>query len=155
MKVEDFLEIVRFRVNDKLSVAYSDDELMQFLNDSIALLNTELITLKDPVMLKEITISQSMAMPANFVKFAGKYPVYIADDTIKMLGTDSIPNVLYFANKSKVSSLNDEVPFSDTEESMLVQLTVIYALNKNEYSTDQDELLLDKLREIIRAVKGG
>ena len=156
MTVSEFLDIVRFRIDDKLKVAYSDGDLMQFMNDAITFLNTELIAIKDPIMVKEMSITGSKLVPSDFVRFAGKHAVYIADNTIKLINDgDSIDSCLYFAYKPRVASLTDVVPFGDIELPILVQLTCIYALNKNEYSTEQDERLCDKLREVVRIAKGG
>jgi len=154
MTLSEIRNLVRTRIKDDIKLTYKDDELNRYINDAIGFLNAELISINDPLMAKSLQVVDKTPIPSDFVRLAGQYPLYISDNLFHTYNPDDNFIILYFAAKPLVTNDNDTIPFSETETNIIIQLAAIYALNRNEFATEQDERLLNMLRQIVRTAKG-
>jgi len=160
--VNDILIRVRQRVGDTQKTTYSDEELIGFLNDAMNFLSSELISIKDPEMVKEFTVTlgtTGVVIPSDFYSFVGAYPVFIkSDGKIYHLNKDFSGSMIvrYFAYKPNVNNVSDTIPFlNPVYHTLLNQLTSIYTLNRTAASgVVQDAQLVEQIRALIRSGKG-
>lgn len=156
MIVSEFLTKLRDRISDSRGVNWKHNELVQYLNDSISFLGSELITMNDPGSINTVTItSTSKTVPSDYVRMAGKYPVYQSGLNFEILDGSTSVTLRYFATKQSVNSDSDTIPFNDIDINILIQLAAIYALNRDEYDTAQDERLVAELKQVVAVAKGG
>lgn len=152
MTVGELLVAIRLNVNDVTTPPeYSDAEVMRFVNDGISWLNNELTAVKDKDMMKELTIEDNAAVPADFNEFAGYPPVKIVGSNFKLLSTGMSVTVNYFAKKPFVTVATDTVPFDDRYTMLLIELASLYCLNRTNDDIEQDSKLVAMRRDIIRA----
>jgi hypothetical protein len=149
LTVEELLISVRRRIRDEHKIEYQDSELIDYINDAINLVSNTAIASKDPLMIKEITVTGSIGVPEFFVKLAGVYPVSIFNGIINLLNPAETIVCKYYAAKNNIASLSDEIPFDGANCSLVGQLTAIYALNRNQYDVSQDERLTNTLSQAI------
>lgn len=154
MTVNEILMSVRRRIRDEHKIEYQDSELIGYINDAINLISNANIANKDPLMVKEIIINEKTFVPKSFVKWAGVYPVSITNDIIDLLDPAETIVCKYYAAKENVSNTFDKIPFDDAGRSLVVQLTVIYALNRNQFDIVQDERLMNTLSQAVALGKG-
>jgi len=150
--VSEFLTLVRARIRDNFKLEYPDEELIGYINDAISYWSSCSITNKDKLSVKTLIVDPYVDVPSDFAKFAGTYPVYIIDKRI--LSTDNDRVVCkYYAFDNHVSSVNDTMNFDSPVISVLLQLTCIYALNRNQFDVTTDTSLLKSLSDVIATAK--
>ena len=124
---------IRRNIDDMQKIKFSDEELIDLLNNAIDVLSDKLITEHDPEMIKTATINgqTEVLKPLNAIKFAGNYPVQIiprADSFyFKHLDPDfsSSLSVRYYASKPSITSIADMSPFTKhTHIAELVNMVV-------------------------------
>lgn len=136
---------VRQLISDEGKKLYKDDgKLIVHINQAITFLNKILIERESPLMLKEETFSDNMAIPNGYERACGDHPFSIVGGVIKLL-TDSPLVVQYFAHKSRIKTINDVIEFPDYCLSALAHVAAMFALNNNEFDIKQDDSLLTKL----------
>jgi hypothetical protein len=151
MIAKDIIDEVRDLLSDADEIAYQPDALLQNLNSAIYLLNRFLINANSSEMIKELAITNEMAVPADFAnRYAGTYPVCISDGKFQILDDSPTMTVRYYAVKPLVSSASSTVAFPDSYRPVLTQATAIYALNGNEYDISQDKGLLNDLLAVTK-----
>jgi len=144
------LDEVRPRINDLDGIVYTDGELISYLNTAIDYLNGYLIGLKKPEMIQEISIADGTPVPIDWDTFAGQYPAYIIQDTLKLFEGHERVTVRYFSLMPHVTTVSDVVLFKMRYKSILVHIVAMYALNRNEYDISQDKELLNDLLQVTR-----
>jgi hypothetical protein len=140
--VSSLLTAVRKKIRDTTSIEYPDAELIDYLNDAIDYISAFLIRIQDGEMIKSTTITDgSITKPSDFDSFVGAQMLYMDSDTIKTL-SGSTAEMRYYATKNHVSATTDSSPFKVSVEPLLIELTAIYALNRNEYEIIQQDMVL-------------
>ena len=118
--VNDLLIRVRLRLNDMQKIKFSDEELIQYLNEAIDNVCGELAMDLNTDIIRSFTLTGTTPIlkPINFIKFVGKCPVitYADEDNVlyfKHLDNEfnDILEVFYYATFDKVSKLDDILPF--------------------------------------------
>jgi hypothetical protein len=148
--VSTALTMVRKQIYDVNSLEYTDEELINYLNSAISLLGYELIKADAPDITAEITISVvDTAKPTGFVQWAARYPLTVSGGLINAYGTLPI-TARYYKHPALVAATTDNLPFdNDIYNHLLVQLTAIMALNRNEYEISQDSALAGEIKKAI------
>jgi len=142
--VSTLLTKVRMKIRDTTSTEYPDSELIDCLNQAFDYLSAFLIRIKDGEMINSVEVTNgSLAKPDDFDSFVGAQMLYMEGDTIKTL-SGSTATMRYYVAKSHVSATTDTILFKVSIEPLLIELTAIYALNRNEFDVTQDNALFEK-----------
>lgn len=147
--VEALLSDIRNRISDSDKLTYSEDELISYINTIIDFLNHFLINQNSQEMIKEITVSNGSAVPDDWVRSVGSYPIYITQDIFSTYDESAELTVRYFALKPHVSAITDTLPFKPKYESILAQGAALHAANTDGYDISQDKGLLKDLLDVI------
>ena len=160
MLVSEAIEKIRRRINDEFDTGYTDEVLINYINDAKEYLSHALITKLNPELTKNIVIDSAVVntVPRNFVKFAGGFPVrrqgnlfFITDTTLPIV------EVKYFFIPNDVLAVTDNMPFqnNDTYNMLIINLASIYALNQHEFDVNQDSALKQAIEGMIDNALGG
>jgi hypothetical protein len=141
--VSDFITNVRYRINDTLKIEYTDDELINYINDALAVLSLELITLKDPLVIKTLSVaSTGTNVPSDYHSLAGIYPLTITEGVLTPYDSVAL-TINYFKMLPSVTATTDSITLTNPAYyDMLLQRVAITALNRNEFVLTQDISLL-------------
>lgn len=152
MLVSAFLTKLRLRIRDEYKEEYTDDELISYLNDALAYWDSTRIVTSDPLRLKSLIVNPNIAVPLDFAKWAGTYPVYIQNGTVYSVSGSSI-TCKYFAYSDSFTSTSDNINLPNPEIIVLLQLATIYALNKNQFDVTADTSLAKALQDVVAQSK--
>ncbi len=137
MTVNEILIQVRQRLGDMQKLSFSDEELINCLNDGMDELCYQMSESFEPEILKSITLTNSgVEMPEDFISWQGQYPLeYSTDDTGKTTfkhldpDWDGTNNILrYFAYRPHFTALTDTIPFKDKRQCKALMLQCIYQI---------------------------
>ncbi|MBP2644327.1 MAG: hypothetical protein H6Q67_2214 [Firmicutes bacterium] len=143
-KVSTLLSAVRKKIRDTTTTEYPNEELIDCLNEAIDYMSSFLIRINDAEMIASKEVADgSITKPDNFDSFVGAQMLYMEGDTIKTL-SGSTATMRYYATKDHVSVTTDSNPFKASIDPLLIELTAIYALNRNEFDATQDIALFEK-----------
>jgi len=151
--VEEFLNQVRYQINDTDKVEYSDAELISYINEGLRFISNELIRLSSSLLLKKVNLELTngeVSLPNDFVKEEAvlnsqgyvlkSYPYAKSIDQYgykiignKLYSDNTEITLFYYAPYSFVSTLNDEISIPDYLLNLLKEIVVFLALNRNEY----------------------
>ena len=149
---------MRERITDTDN-AFQDPELISYIADVIRLLSTTLIIARDPVMKESANLSPGGNVPANFVAWAGKYPVRNnGDGTVSFLEPLILLDVNYWEEKvlPSMTDINAELPFPSLYLSAIVYGACALAFIRNEGTAMEEQAIVDKMLGLIsQAKKGG
>ena len=158
MLVSEAIQRIRGRINDEFDTGYLDDVLMNYINDSVKYLSHALIVRNDPILVETLVVTADGEndVPANFVRFAGGYPVMRKGQKFYMLDNSAQVTTKYFYIPSEVTSTSDKMPFeeNDTYQAIIINMASIYALNQHEFNIDRDTALKQELEQIITQALG-
>lgn len=158
MLVSEAIQRIRGRINDEFDTGYIDDVLMNYINDSVKYLSHALIVRNDPILVETLVVTADGEndVPANFVRFAGGYPVMRKGQKFYMLDNSAQVTTKYFYIPSEVTSTSDKMPFeeNDTYQAIIINMASIYALNQHEFNIDRDTALKQELEQIITQALG-
>lgn len=159
MTLEDALSLIRARINDEYDTGYSNEVLTDYINDAIKYLGGALIARNDPVITKELEMyarDSHTAVPKNFVRFAGGYPVKRKGQNLYITDGSSYLKVKYFYIPDNVSLLTDMLPFPDNDvyDALLIHIACIYALNQHEFNVERDQALRQELEQLLTEALG-
>ena len=158
MLVSEAIQRIRGRINDEFDTGYLDDVLMNYINDSVKYLSHALIVRNDPILVETLVVTADGEndVPANFVRFAGGYPVMRKGQKFYMLDNSAQVTTKYFYIPSEVTSTSDKMPFeeNDTYQAIIINIASIYALNQHEFNVDRDTALKQELEQIITQALG-
>jgi hypothetical protein len=151
--VNDLLPKIRQRLHDEDKLVYDDLELTGYINDAIDFLGSELLIIGDETLLKTILVNNSIEIPPDFVATCGQFPIYFENGYIY---TDSgSVSIQYFSIPSSVSTVNDTIPLRNMWVPLLIQATVMYAQNTEEFQLKQDmELIKIKIANLSQMKVG-
>jgi len=162
MTVEELLTQVRYQINDIDKAEYSDDELINYINDGLRFIVNELIRIGSALWLKKINLTlkdDSTSLPSDFIKeqavldSQGNILKSLAPaEPLSQYGYKIIGNTLYskndkiefiyFMDYPKVSSLTDSVRVPDYMLGLLKEIVIFLALNRNEFSLNVESDLI-------------
>lgn len=158
MTVTEAIKRIRARINDEYDTGYSDDVLINYLNDAIKYLAHALITRNDPILIEELEITSDAVntVPTNFVRFAGGYAVKKQGTKFYIIDGSDIVKAKYFYIPSELTATTDTLPFenNDTYHAIIINLACIYALNQHEFNVDRDSAMRQELEQIITQALG-
>ena len=159
MLVSEAIEKIRRRINDELDTGYTDEVLINYINDAKEYLSHALITKLNPELTKNIVIDSAIVntVPRNFVKFAGGFPVRRQGNLFHITNPSlSTVVVKYFFVPDDVTSPADNMPFNDNDKynMVIINMASIYALNQHEFNIQQDNLLVEQLNQLISETLG-
>jgi len=147
--VSQILTKIRRKLKDSGKLIYSDAELIEYVNDSIDFVTSELISLGDPEMINEVTMSSGDTIPDDYFSLVGIHKVYMKAGCLYHLDNQSSFSIRYFATKSKVTKETDTLPHKPIYDVVIVNLAAIYATNRDNLGVSQDSQLLQQLRQLI------
>jgi hypothetical protein len=134
--VNEILVQVRQHLGDMQKLSFSDEELINCLNDGMDELCYEMSQSYDPELLKSITLTTSgVELPEDFISWQGQYPLtYTTTDNKTMLthldpdwdGTNS--EMKYFAYKPHFTSLTDTIPFRAKRHTRALMQQCVYQI---------------------------
>lgn len=156
MKKFQMLNLLRHNLNDDQKVGWpSDDELNAFLDRAAEAVSERLVADRDPSLLVDLTLYGETTLPEDFIAFQGKVPVEIRGRVANPYDVPII-TVGYWRMLPKPSAYQDtdELPCTNEQAGLIIDLARIYALNKNEYDISQDLTLLGQATQAISVVRG-
>lgn len=158
MLVSEAIALIRERINDNYDTGYSDNILINYINDAVKYLAGAMIARHDPYLTKEYTVesvSGSNPIPDDFIRFAGGYPVKRKGNQFLIINGSPIVNTKYFYMPKNVSVPGDSIPFDEqVYQAIVINLACIYALNQHEFNVQQDEAMKQELEKIIVSALG-
>lgn len=150
----EILKYVRRFISDEQATGYTDtanleqpdgkDELINYLDRAVETYSVRQAAARDMRLVKSLSITNGMAIPKDFLGFAGLVPISTADNAFRFYGHTSTLAIKYFARLPYVSGFNDNdsLPYQHDQEMTIAALAAIYALNKHEFNVSQDLMLL-------------
>lgn len=161
----EMITLLRQHLSDEQSIGWRDDsELTVFIERATALLSDKLIAMKDPVMLRKITLvpvakediafldediafldddplvffAGASSLPDDFVALVGNVPVAIVGRDVCV---DSPMDILYWARLTP--------PFTHKQALTIVDIARLFALNKNEFDISPDMTLIGEISKAM------
>lgn len=157
MLVKEAVALIRERINDQFDTGYSDDIIVNYINDAVKYLGGALIARNDPILTQKIAVTSltRSPVPKNFVRLAGGFPVKREGTEFKITDGSSLVEIKFFFMPVNVD-IESVMPFwnNDTYDMIVVDMACIYALNQHEYDVQQDTNLRQQLDAIIQAALG-
>lgn len=161
MTVKELLNYVRYQINDVDKVEYSDTELIGYVNEGLRFISNELIRLSSPLLLKKTTLELTDGeadLPSDFIKeeavlnsqgqalksYPPSYPIDQYGYKIlgnKLYSNNTSVDLIYYASYSSVSTLDSILPIPDYMVSLLREIVIFLALNRNEFSLNVEQEL--------------
>lgn len=157
MLVSEAVTELRNKINDEAADGdFTDAELISFLNEGIAYISSYLITASNPITTKKATISASgTAVPDDFVKMAGFFPVKISGNVLDLIDVSKPVTIKYFANIPSVKLATDALPFKNSTFNIaLIRIASIYALNQMQFNVAQDQAITTELLNLVNSAFG-
>lgn len=158
MLVSEAIQRIRNRTNDEFDTGYEDEVLINYINDAVKYLSHALIVRNDPILVETLVLASDSSnnVPTNFVRFAGGYPVKRKGQKFYILDSSTKVTTKYFFIPSEVTSGSDTMPFeeNDTYQTIIINISCIYALNQHEFNVDRDTALRQELEQIITQALG-
>jgi hypothetical protein len=149
--------LLRQHLNDEQRVEWPNDtELAAWLDRAANFLSDLLIADRDPTMTAEFVVrADGSPLPEDFTAFVGNEPVSVTGRVAKPLAGDD-RWTRYWARLARFSRLPsaEESPYTPAQESLIVDIARMFALNKNEYDISQDMTLLSATRSASAAARG-
>lgn len=156
MLVSEMIAQIKDQVHD-ISNEFSDDLLIKFINTAIKSASYLLANVNHNSVMAQITVTSGSPIPADFIKFAGQYPVTLIQGVFDIYDTriNSL-DVTYYEAKPSVALVTDTIPFTDELTLLYIeQYASILALNRDEANVGADEQIITALKnEYISTVTG-
>jgi hypothetical protein len=156
MTPTDMIRLLRQHLSDEQFVGWTNDELEAYMDRAADYLSEQLVADKDPGMTAEFVVAaDGSVLPEDFVAFVGNAPIGVAGRTAKPFKHEDC-RARYWARLKRFSSLAsmEQTPYTPAQESSIIDIARIFALNKNEYDMSQDLTLLADMRNTRRAAGG-
>lgn len=155
MLVDVAINQIRDKINDRDEVGLDDNEILSYLNEAIQYISSFLVGAGSPLFLNDLTLTETeTALPKEFVRTAGKFPIKITGSTIKTLDDPPV-TIRYFANTKRVE-LDDDMPFQQMVlNQVCIKLAAIYCQNQQALDVSQDKALLNEINQAIAAAVNG
>lgn len=152
-KVNELITRVRLRIKDPGAIDYSSFEMIDYFNDAADFVSMELIAQKDPNMIKEIEHDNGSPLPDDFVEFAGQHPVYQKNGSLFTNDDAAKVKIRYFAKRARTTDAQANSPFKSMYDTVLVQLTALYASSRDTGGIPTDAEMLNQIRQSIGVIK--
>lgn len=134
--------------------APKEAEAIVFLNQAIDYCNDYLIRIKDSTMCKDITITTGMTRPDDWGELAGTFPLHFNGNSFVIDISPGPVKARYFARKPRITTMTDTWPFDDSIASIAVKWAAIYAINRAEGTTADDQSILNARLTQTEAARG-
>ena len=135
-----------------ISDEYTNEECIDFLNNSIQQVSALLISAKFPQLVKEMTVHNGDSLPSNYMVAAGSYPLRMTAGVAYIIDGSASVRFRYFATPEVVDSVNDSLPYDHAAiNEIIIKGAILLALNQNEYDVGQDKTLYEALQAAIAA----
>ena len=154
MTPKEMLALVRKIIADEQATGFTEggnleepegtQELLNYLDRAVDEYSKRQAVGGDLRLVKQITITDGMTIPNDFLTFCGVVPVRVEGKVINSFGVSLSMPVRYLARLPYVTdfSENAELPYEQDQYMKIAQLAAIYALNKQEYNVSQHLALL-------------
>jgi len=149
---------VRKRIADIDAIEYDDEEILDYLNAAFDYLSLVLASANDPQMVKKTIVKHNDPVPDDFISLVGAYPLNIVNGVFELLDTSAFVEIRYFAKKGRIDFVYPSSyepknsPFPSKYDEIIIMKASIYALNRNEYNVEVDEMLLNQLLQSVGVV---
>lgn len=155
MLVDVAINQIRDKINDRDEVGLDDNELLSYLNEAIQYVSSFLVGADSPMLVNNLTLTdKETAMPKEYVRTAGKFPIKITGRTIELLDDPPV-TIRYFANVPHVE-LDDDMPFTQQALNQIcIKLAAVFCENQEELDVSQDNALLQGFNQAIMTAING
>lgn len=157
MIVKEAIELIRGRINDEFDTGYTDERLINYLNDAVKYLSSAIIARHDPMLTKELLVEATGTdVPFNFIRFAGGFPIKRIGNKFYIADSSKCVASKYFFMPSDLKDVEDEMPFNTHEvyNTVVVNLACLYALNQHEFNISQDSALKQQFDSLLTEALG-
>lgn len=155
MLVQDLIDLINLEADELLD---EDADNIPYINAAMEAINFQMVAAGVPEFVTEITITDGMVVPSNFIDFHPKngYPCKRLGTTFKSYATSV--NAIYACTVAKVSAISDTLPFNDMFASTIVFIASYLIKKKSyiptEYTAADYAYIVSLIAPIIKA-KGG
>jgi hypothetical protein len=134
-----------------ISDEYSDERCVEFLNNALQQVSSQLIAAKFPTLVQETLVHDGDRLPKNYAQAAGLYPLRMTDNRAEIVDGSESVRFRYFATpENLVGGEREELPYDhDAINEIIVRGAIILALNENEYDLTQDTSLWSALQTAV------
>lgn len=153
MLFKDIIPKIRKRIHDEDKLVYDDEELMDYFNDAQDFIASTLVSLGYEGMIYTVEAILLTKLPANFIKLCGQYPMTINNGGFVPEQNGLI--VRYVGYPLPLKTIQDQIDMFDVWIPLLIQATVMFAQNTEEFTLKQDmEMIKTKISGLV-AIRGG
>ena len=136
--------------------AFTNAQLIDFVNDSIDQLANVLIELDDALLTNSVTLTGATNKPTGFVRPVPKngYPVAITSTQLVPYTAASV-TMKYAFTPSHIANVNDTIPYPDYLCGILATTAVMICQNKFLYDLTQDINAKNQVIAELAKARGG
>ena len=136
--------------------AFTNAQLIDFINDSIDQLANVLIELDDALLTNSVTLTGATNKPTGFVRPVPKngYPVSITSTQLIPYTVASV-TMKYAFTPTHIANVNDTIPYPDYLCGILATTAVMICQNKFLYDLSQDIATLNTIKAELARARGG
>lgn len=152
---KDMIALLRRLIADEQATGYTDNsnleepegtvELLNYLDRAVDEWSRENVRRRNTLFMAELTAADGDVLPSDFLGFCGAVPFAIEGRRIHFYGpvTANMP-VMYWARLPYVTEFgeNEKLPYAHDDYMKICGLAAVYALNKHEFTVNQDMHLL-------------
>jgi len=130
---------VRYRVRDTGKKTYTDEELLQYCNDAIQSVGSDLIVAKHQYLLDTGSFETGDSVPTGWVAWCGQVPAEVYGGKIYLFsGVDSPLAAKYIRMPTPLESTTSTVDLPTESLSAVVSQASVLAMNRNGLDVQQD-----------------
>ena len=151
MKVKTAIDEFRLILHDLYGqYEYDTYHCLMRLNSAAQLTSSLLVQIASPLVIAEETFHDGDALPQNFLKTCGTYPIKRTGQTIHFLDDVEEMPIRYYVSVPKMDKHTEDMPFEhDAINDFVIRTAVKYALNRNEFDISQDQNILNELQNVV------
>jgi len=113
-----------------------------------------LINLQHDSIITSISITEGLAVPSDYFKFAGEYPVYILSSVFHIADTSTTIVASYYKLFPYATTVSTTFPLADQYATQVVKGVVFWALNKHAFDLTQDKVAIDVIQKTMALAMG-
>ena len=154
MLVQNAIDEIRLKINDRDEIGLDDDELLNYLNEAVQFISAYMVSFRSPQLVREAVVEdETYTLPENFAQFCGGYPIKQTGSVVQLL--DDPPLKLRFFVSYPILSEEDEMPFNHIALTQVaIKIASVYANAQERLDISQDKTLVQELQQAVAASMG-
>jgi hypothetical protein len=156
MKVKTAIDQFRLILHDLYgNYEYDNYHCLMRLNSAAQLTSNLLVQINSPLIIEEQEFADGDALPGNFLKTCGIYPIKRTGNAVQLLDGSEKMKIRYFITVPKIEEDTEDMPFEhDTLNDFVIRTACKLALNRNEFDISKDQSILSELQSSAAEAMG-